>query len=230
MNHKSTKISTILLYIIIIQRNKVNTVYIDLTDPSLYKNEICSYNGVPTVINSTVKCKCNDLFVNEPRPTHVKYFLNQTIQCSYRKKKRFGAFFWAALLPMGLDYLYLRRYEDFAITCVIFSLIIINHIVYFILSYKIKKMNAPSKHIYEKNNNRYDFFFLFKLRINQKSDQKGKIKKCINIFRIINLICLIGLLIYWAVNIVLEAKGIIKDKDGVETLDNMSYLFVKVEE
>ena len=132
---------------------------------------------------------------------------------------------------MGLDYLYLRRYEDFAITCVIFSLIIINNIIYFILSYKFKKIDSPSKHRYEQyNNNNYSLFSLFKLRVNQASDQKGKIKKCINIFRIINLICLIGLLIYWAVNIVLEAKGIIKDKDGVETLDNMSYLFVKVEE
>ena len=230
-DNKSTKISKIRLFFLTFLIVKVKTVDLDITDPSLFKNEICSYNGVPTIVNNTVICECNVLFVNEPRPTHKKYFLNQTIQCSYRKKKRFGAFFWAALLPMGLDYLYLRRYSDFAITCVVFSLVLINNIIYFILSYKFKKMEAPSKHGFEKkNNNGYGLFFLFKLRAITKSDQKGKIKKCITVFRIINLICSICLIIYWFINIVLEAQGIIKDVDGVETLDNMLYLFVKTEE
>ena len=42
-------------------------------NPSLYKNEICSYNGYPNVKATSIECDCYSSFVNEPRKEKVKF-------------------------------------------------------------------------------------------------------------------------------------------------------------
>ena len=46
-------------------------------NPSLYKNEICSYNGYPNVKEKSIECDCYSSFVNEPRKEKVKYIGDQ---------------------------------------------------------------------------------------------------------------------------------------------------------
>ena len=63
----------------------------------------------------------------------------------------------------------------------------------------------------------------------KKKDKKEQLKKCIQVYRVINKILLIILLLYWIQDIIDQALGIIKDKNRVETENDMSSLFSREE-
>ena len=221
-----------ILIFVLLDKFKQNQVIIDrayIENPSLYKNEICSYNGNPKVkANQTIECSCYSSFVDEPREDYKKYVGNQIVHCSYKRKKRFTTFFLAGLIPMGFDYLYLEHYIYFLIVFIAFILMVISHIVCFLMSYKLKEMYEESKYKYnDKSDNSYKNNMGFKS--NKKKDVKEQLKKCLDIHGIINRILSILFIIYWIADIVLQARGIVKDKNGVETENDMSSLFSKEE-
>ena len=231
-NKMMNQIIIFYIYIYYIKSQKTITRE-DLENPFLYKNEICSYNGNPNMISDengkiSIECSCYSSYVNEPRENYKKYIGDQIVQCSYQRKKRFTTFFLAGLIPMGFDYFYLELYLYFVIVFFGFISIIINNIVCFLLSYKLKEMYEESKYQYNDrsdNLNRNNLFF----KSNKKKDKKEQLKKCIDIYRIINRIFIIISVIYWIVDIVLQARGIIKDKNGIETENDMNSLFSREE-
>ncbi len=212
-----------------IQQVKVNKTFVE--NPVLYKNEICSYNGNPKLINiSKIECDCYSSYVDEPREDHKKYVGDQLVHCSYQRKKRFTTFFLAGLIPMGFDYFYLGHYFYFVIIFSGFILIVISHIVCFFISYKLKEMFEESKYKYNDrsendNFNRNNFGF----KSNKKMDKKEKLQKCLVIHRIINKVLLGIIIAYWITDIILQSRGIVKDSNGIETENDMNSLFSREE-
>ena len=204
----------------------IDRAYVE--NPALYKNEICSYNGNPKVkSNETIECSCYSSFVDEPRDDYKKYVGNQMVHCSYKRKKRFTTFFLAGLIPMGLDYFYLEHYIYFLIVFTAFILMVISYIVNFLMSYKLREMYEESKYKYNDksdSNRRYN-----RGAKSNKKDDKEQLKKCLDIHGIINRIFSVLFIIYWIVDIVLQARGIVKDRYGVETEDDMDSLFSREE-
>ena len=199
-----------------------------IENPILYKNILCSYNGSPKVVsNDTVECTCYSSYTDEPREDYKKYIGNQMVHCSYKKKKRFTTFFLAGLMPLGLDYLYLEHYGYFFIVFLSFLLYIISQIVCFILSYKVKEMYEESKNKYTDKSDTFGRNLGFKS--NKKMDKKEKLQKCLDIYGVINKIVGILFIIYWLVDTSLQARGLIKDRYGVETENDMNILFSKEE-
>ena len=199
-----------------------------IENPILYRNILCSYNGSPKVVsNDTVECTCYSSYTDEPREDYKKYIGNQMVHCSYKKKKRFTTFFLAGLMPLGLDYLYLEHYGYFFIVFLSFLLYIISQIVCFILSYKVKEMYEESKNKYTDKSDTFGRNLGFKS--NKKMDKKEKLQKCLDIYGVINKIVGILFIIYWLVDTSLQARGIIKDRYGVETENDMNILFSKEE-
>ena len=209
-----------LLVFILFNKTMQEQVIIDkeyIENPILYKNEICSYNGSPKVVsNDTVQCTCYSSFTDEPRENYKKFIGNQLVQCSYKRKKRFTTFFLAGLIPMGFDYLYLELYGYFFIVFLSFLLMVISQIVYFILSYKLQEIYEDSKYKYS---DKSDSSSRNNMRFNshKKMDNKEKLKKCLEIYKVINKIVGILFIIYWIVDTVLQARGMVKDRFGVET-------------
>jgi hypothetical protein len=221
-----------LLVFVLSNKTKKEQIIIDkdyIESPTLYKNEICSYNGSPKMIsNDSIECTCYSSYTDEPREEHRKFIGNQMVHCSYKRKKRFTAFFLAGLFPIGLDYFYLEHYFYFIIVFTLFLLMLISRVVYFILSYKVKAMHEESKYKY---NNKYDNFRRNNIRLKsyKKMDKKEKLKKCLDIHEVINKILSILFIIYWILDIILQARGIITDRYGVETENDMDLLFSREE-
>ena len=206
----------------------INRSYVE--NPLLYKNEICSYNGEPKVnSDESVECTCYSSFVDEPRENHKKYIGNHLIHCSYQRKKRFTTFFYASLLPIGLDFLYLEQYFYFAIIFVSFLIIIINQIVYFFLSYKLKEMYDEAKYKYNEKIDSFNRNNSMAYKSKKKRDKKEQLKKCLEVYKIINRILLIILIIYWIMDIITQSLGLIKDRNKVETENDMNILFSREE-
>ena len=112
-----------------------------------YRNEICSYNGIPTYNSNTneVLCECNEKYANEPRKNKVKYINGHLIQCSYERKSRVMVIFLALCIPFGFDFLYLERYIIFSIVFTIITIMFVSNIIIFILNYKININNKETK-------------------------------------------------------------------------------------
>ncbi len=200
-----------------------------ITDNSaLYKNEICSYNGYPNVKSNSIECDCYSSFVNEPREDKIKYIGNQKVQCSYKKKNRFTTFFYAGILPIGLDYYYLGYTQYFILILIVFVIVIVNNIFQFYLTYQIDEKSDFNKNKrdddanYENNANIWH-------NSNKKMNKIDRYKKILKIYSIINIVSLALFGAYWIVDIVLQFKGIIKDSNGVETYNDISILFSKVD-
>ena len=69
----------------------INKIICNNIDISLFKNQICSYNGKPKLISeNTIKyiCECDNEF-------------------SYKKKSKLKTLFLAIFFPFGIDYFYL---------------------------------------------------------------------------------------------------------------------------
>ena len=227
------QINFLILYIFIVITKEeivIDRNYVE--NPVLYKNEICSYNGSPNIIieenKGKIECACYSSYVDEPREDHKKYVGDHLVHCSYKRKKRFTTFFLAGLIPMGFDYYYLGHYFYFVIIFIGFVLMIMSQIACFLLSYKLKEMYEESKYQYNDksdNFNRNNLGF----KSNIKKDKKEQLSKCLDVYRIINKILIFIFVIYWIVDIILQARGIVKDKNGVETENDMDSLFSREE-
>jgi len=198
--------------------------------PILYKNEICSYNGDPKVnSDETIECECYSSFVDEPRESHKQYIGNQLIHCSYQRKKRLTTLFYACICPMGLDYIYLEHYFYFFIVFLFFLLTVINHLVCSFLSYKFREIYEETKDKYKERNDSFNRNNSMSYKSKKKIDKKEQLKKCLNVYRIINRILFTILMIYWLMNIIVQALGVIKDKNKVETENDFDSLFSREE-
>ena len=221
------------LLIIFLTKTNQDKIVIDrayVENPILYKNEICSYNGDPKVnSDETIECECYSSFVDEPREEHKKYIGNQLIHCSYQRKKRFTTFFYACILPIGLDYIYLEHYFYFFIIFLFFLLTMVSQLVYFFLSYKLKEMHEEAKNKYNERSDNFNRNNSMTYKSKKKKDKKEKLKKCLDIYGVINKILLIILIIYWLTDVIDQALGVIKDKNGVKTENDMSSLFSREE-
>ena len=216
----------------IIAQNEDENSFVDyvVNNPSLYKNEICSYNGYPIVgTDNNIECVCFPSYVNEPREKKIKYIGNIMVQCSYQKKKRFKAFFFAGILPMGFDFYYLGYNFYFALILIFFIIVIASNCFQFYLSYQLDKNSDDSRSDCDDKNESYGRGINSWYKANKKMDDKDKAKRCLKIYGIINVSCLAIIGIYWIVDIILQFKGIIKDANGVETDNDISVLFSRVE-
>ena len=223
---------TFLLIIVITKASQdgivINRAYIE--NPLLYKNEICSYNGEPKVnSDESIECACYSSFVDEPREDHKKYIGNQLIHCSYQRKKRFTTFFYASIFPIGFDYLYLEQYYYFALIFFSCLLMIVSQIVCYYLSYKLKEMYEESKYKYNERSDNFNRSNSMAYNSKKKKDKKEQLKKCLDIYKIINKILFFIIIAYWILDIVVQSLGVIKDRNGVETENDMDSLFSREE-
>lgn len=211
------KIFLIFIIILTFIKNAFSSLE-NITNIKYYMNQICSYNGVPNIIdsNNTVICSCEDKYSNEPRESEKKYIHNQFIQCTYRKKKRFTAFFLAAITPFGLDFFYLGYFIYFIIIAVINFTIIVFNFISIVLNYQLEKKNEEAKRKLKlkKNTNKFDIRNLAELN-----------DRCVKNFNLTSKILIIFLLLFWISNAFIQGMGFLNDINGVPTENDMGYLF-----
>ena len=211
------KIFLIFIIILTFIKNAFSSLE-NITNIKYYMNQICSYNGIPNIIdtNNTVICSCEDKYANEPRENEKKYIHNQFIQCTYRKKKRFTAFFLAAITPFGLDFLYLGYFIYFIIIAVINFTIIVFNFISIVLNYQLEKKNEEAKRKLKlkKNTNKFDIRNLAELN-----------DRCVKNFNLTSKILIIFLLLFWISNAFIQGMGFLNDINGVPTENDMGYLF-----
>ena len=211
------KIFLIFIIILTFIKNAFSSLE-NITNIKYYMNQICSYNGIPNIIdtNNTVICSCEDKYANEPRESEKKYIHNQFIQCTYRKKKRFRAFFLAAITPFGLDFLYLGYFIYFIIIAVINFTIIVFNFISIVLNYQLEKKNEEAKRKLKlkKNTNKFDIRNLAELN-----------DRCVKNFNLTSKILIIFLLLFWISNAFIQGMGFLNDINGVPTENDMGYLF-----
>jgi hypothetical protein len=199
-------------YIFIFIEIKLTIEKIDYFEyANTYQNELCSYNGIPSYDSKTnqVICECDEKHVNEPRVSERRYINGHLVQCSYEKKKRFYAFFLAAIFPIGLDFVYLGHVHLFLLSLALFIIVIACNIIQLILDYK---QNSQMEEKANQQNSKVKHKFMIRnTEINFKR---------INIFGI-NII----FIIYYASHIIIQALGYIKDSNNIETENDMGYLF-----
>lgn len=211
------KIFLIFIIILTFIKNAFSSLE-NITNIKYYMNQICSYNGVPNIIdsNNTVICSCEDKYANEPRESEKKYIHNQFIQCTYRKKKRFTAFFLAAITPFGLDFSYLGYFIYFIIIAVINFTIIVFNFISIVLNYQLEKKNEEAKRKLKlrKNTNKFNIRNLAELN-----------DRCVKNFNLTSKILIIFLLLFWISNAFIQGMGFLNDINGVPTENDMGYLF-----
>ena len=211
------KIFLIFIIILTFIKNAFSSLE-NITNIKYYMNQICSYNGIPNIIdtNNTVICSCEDKYANEPRESEKKYIHNQFIQCTYRKKKRFTAFFLAAITPFGLDFFYLGYFIYFIIIAVINFTIIFFNFISIVLNYQLEKKNEEAKRKLKlrKNTNKFDIRNLAELN-----------DRCVKNFNLTSKILIIFLLLFWISNAFMQGMGFLNDINGVPTENDMGYLF-----
>ena len=188
----------------------------NITNIKYYLNQICSYNGIPILDGNNVTCICEDKYANEPREKERKFVMNQFIQCSYRKKKRFMTFFFAAITPFAIDYFYLGHYFYFVVIALINITIIVFNFISMVLNYQLEKKNEEAKRQLKlkKSTNKFDIRNLAELN-----------DRCVKNFNLTSKILIIFMVIYWFSNAVIQWLGLLKDSNGVETENDMSYMF-----
>ncbi len=108
----------------------------DLEKASMFKDEICSYNGTPKVSDdgNNVTCSCKDQYITDK--DMKKEINNNQIQCSYAKKRRFIAIFFSIFLPMGFDHFYLGNYMIFVLIFLSCWISVIGNCIRFAISNK----------------------------------------------------------------------------------------------
>ena len=187
--------------ILIITLTTSNSYSIQLNNPMLFLNEICSYNGIPKIdnISKEIKCVCFDGYdtVDESKTIN-----GVPIQCNYQRRRRFIALFLSVFVPLGVDYLYLGNYWAFCIIILTVFFVCIGNCYLLIESQHDMGQNKE-----EKNRNLFQ-------------DQISFTKT-----RIIFLILGGLLIIFYIANIILIATGVIKDGNGISTINDLSYLY-----
>mgnify|MGYP006916288896 CR=1 FL=1 len=205
------------IFIIFVFFQKAFSSYENITNIRYYKNQICSYNGLPTVLeNNTVKCECKPEYVTEPKEEKKIKIHNQTIQCSYRRKKRFQTFFLAAICPFGADYFYLGHYTYGLLAALINFIIIALNCISMVLNYQLEKKNEEAKRQLKlkKNTNKFDIRNLAELN-----------DRCVKSFNLAAKILIFFTMLFWLGNAIIQGLGIIPDSNGVSTEDDMKYIF-----
>ena len=184
----------------------------------LYLNEICSNNGVPQYDEETknITCICEDKYANEPREKYRIYINGYFVQCSYERKSRSKALFFAAVFPLGLDYLYLDHYFYFFLVFILCIVVICCNIISLVLNYKVIKKNEEIKRQIKlkRNNNKFEISNI--PEINEKS---------VKLFNVINKVLTIILVVYWFYNLFVQGFGFVLDKNYVELENDLGYLF-----
>ena len=191
-----------------------------IKNPMIYSNELCSYHGIP-YYNSTsneVTCKCREKYTDEPRKDKIKYINGHIIHCSYERKSRFYTIFLCVCIPIGLDFLYLKRYIPFFASLCISLSVFTSNIIVFYINYKI---NLKSKETMFQNK-------LNKLTNNVKNikQTEDKYNKCRKIFGIINKFFLFNHVIYMTIVLLLHYFGAVSDSEGLNTENDLGYLFL----
>ena len=188
-----------------------------LDNPYNYRNELCSFNGIPTYNSSTneVICECNEKYVNEPRKNKFEYINGHLIQCSYERKSRVFAIFLALCAPFGFDFLYLGRYLIFSIFFTITMIMSFAHIVIFILNFKIqiKKTHTKIQKKFNQMTNR------------DRNDRINEDNKSIKYLGLVAKLLAINHLIYMSIDLILHVLGKIPDANHVQTENDFKYLF-----
>lgn len=126
----------LILLIIEVLYDSINAIDINyLKKPSLFVDEICSYNGVmnASLSNETyIKCDCNPEYATVKSE---KGLINGVpIQCSYFRKRKFITVFFSIFLPFGVEYLYLEHYYFFAIIFIMCCTAIVGNCIRFTVS------------------------------------------------------------------------------------------------
>lgn len=189
-----------------------------LGNPYNYRHILCSGNGEPNYnpTSNEIYCFCKEGYTNEPRNKKKKYLMGHLVQCSYRKKSRFTALFYALCLPFGFDFLYLGRYNIFLIIFFLSIITISLNIAMFIINYKTNMQKKENK-IQNKMN---------KIKnLGNKEKSENKKDKIIKILNIIATIGLINQVLYMIIDVILHLTGIIDDSNGVKTENDLNYLF-----
>ena len=172
----------IIIFIINLFKLIFNFTLQDLKSPSMFANEICSYNGNFDIKTQT--CTCQAEYANDPLNTNKINGI--PVQCSYQRKRRFIAVFFSIFLPFGMDYLYLNRYAVCLLIIIVCCFTLLGNCYRFAVS--------PTTG-YIKFGNNYLFILL---------------ALCVFIGGVIN--------------IVLILIGVIKDGNGIETVDDLNFL------
>lgn len=163
----------------------------------LYANEICSYRGSPTPFEANVfKCDC---IAGYTTVKSSKTFMGEPVQCSYKQKKRSCALFLALFLPLGFDYLYIEQYLAFSFIITIETGIFI----FFLISFYMVSRNDEEK---------------------KSSTEQNKSETGLEKLALISWMMNIFFFLYWFVDILLMAFGIIKDGKGEEVYNDLNLL------
>ena len=184
---------------------------------NLYTNELCSYNGIPKIENEAneVICECNERYANEPRKNNIKYINGHIIQCSYKRKSRFFTIFLTLCIPLGFDFLYLKRPIAFTFS-LLGSLITIGlSVLLFIMNYRINLKTKESK---------------IQIRLNKMANKSNEQKKIEDgkSYKYLVLLCEIFVfahICYTIIVFILHILGKIPDGNNVETENDLGYLF-----
>ena len=175
----------------------------ELNNPYFFQKEICSYNGEPTMTiegeNVNVTCNCYDDYATIDEDKKIN---GVKVQCNYERRRRFIALFLSVFIPLGIDYLYLRNSWAFVLI-LLSSLIVCVGNCYLLVESQS-----------EKNKNKED-----KMHSNNQDEET------FTIARIIFLVLGGILFVFYVTNIVLIATGVIKDGNGISTINDLSYLF-----
>lgn len=184
----------IIFFLIAFSQNLQN-----LNHQSYFKDEICSFHGVPIENNNKINCICFEGYENIKN--EKRKINDNIIQCNHEKKKRSITLFFSIFIPIGFDYLYLEKYYAFIIIFIL-SLFIIFGVFYHLIHFELEK--------------------------NQDKDDKFSLKKDFNYnkkYR--NFFFILGAIYFFVyiINIFFIAFGFIKDGYNVETLNDFLYLF-----
>ena len=188
-----------------------------LDNPYNYRNELCSYNGIPTYNSSTneVTCECDEKYTNEPRKNKLKYINGHLIQCSYERKSRVVVIFLALCIPFGFDFLYLERYIIFSIVFTVITIMFVSNIAIFILNYKIniKKVDTKIQRRFNKMSKR------------DQNENINEENKCIKCLGLVAKLLAMNHLIYMTIDLTFHLIGKIPDVNKVQTENDFIYLF-----
>ena len=191
----------IILYLlsisIILCQNPIinNNIDLFISSPKLIKNQLCSFNGISQVNISYIKCKCYDAFVKD---NNIRKINNYEVDCSYFLKSRLITFTLSLVVPLGIDYFYLGFYIFGAIVFVFVIIIFLLNIclLKLVLVYdRLSSVGNVDKN-FEKKYLKYKYIVIF--------------IDCISF-------C------FYIINSILQGTGIIKDKNGYETLSDYNF-------
>ena len=193
----------------------------------MFQNEICSYSGEPQMTNGNINCTCAKGYKTKEKPEEK--FLNQTIQCNYRQKKRFVAFFLSLFIPFGFDYLYLGRYWVFAVVLVIILIILTNSIICYIyvnnFQTEADTLSTTNVKHRERWDSQRDSEKLASSNIISMKEDNDDRERCSQIYQTVNFILIGILIIAWIINAIFMGLGNITDANGFETENDLEFLF-----